>query len=201
MIDVVLATNNAGKVTEFQQLLKGLSWHVVPQSHFNLPSVAETGLTFIENAIIKARYAAEKTGLPALADDSGLVVDALHGAPGIYSARYAGENASAEQHYMKVLQELGRIPAEKRTARFHCSLVYVAYANDPTPIIAEGFWEGSILFEPTGKYGFGYDPIFYVPNHHCSAAEIPTEIKNNMSHRGRAFPKLLQALKEQQVLQ
>lgn len=192
MTDIVLATNNTGKVAEFQQLLNNLSWRIIPQSTFGLPSVDETGFTFVENALIKARYAAEHTGLPALADDSGLVVDALHGAPGVYSARYAGENASADQHISKLLQELIDVPEKNRTARFICALVYVSFPADPTPIIVQGRWEGRILNAPKGNKGFGYDPVFYVAQYQCSAAEIAPEIKNKMSHRGQALAKLLQ---------
>lgn len=192
MIDIVLATNNAGKVLEFQDLLDNLTWKIIPQSTFGLPSVAETGLTFVENALIKARYAAEHTGLPALADDSGLVVDALHGAPGVYSARYAGENASAEQHIAKLLQELNDVPEMNRTARFICALVYLSYPADPTPIIVQGKWEGRILNAPKGNQGFGYDPVFYAPQFQCSAAELAPEIKNKISHRGQALAKLMQ---------
>jgi XTP/dITP diphosphohydrolase len=200
MHDIVLATNNAGKVTEFQELLANLSWRIMPQSAFGLPSVEETGFTFVENALIKARYAAEHTGLPALADDSGLVVDALHGAPGVYSARYAGENATATQHIEKLLNELTHITEKKRTARFHCALVYIAYPADPTPIITQGSWEGHILHAPQGTQGFGYDPVFFDTTHHCSAAELSQNIKNKISHRGRALNKLLQELSDRNLL-
>ncbi len=183
-----------GKVKEFQELLNNFSWRIIPQSAFGLPSVAETGLTFVENALIKARYATEHTGLAALADDSGLVVDALHGAPGIYSARYAGENATEEQHIAKLLHELREIPEDKRTAHFHCALVYMRYPADPSPIIAQGIWEGRILNSPVGKKGFGYDPVFYLSEFHCSAAELTVEIKNKISHRGQALIKLMQEL-------
>lgn len=200
MHDIVLATNNAGKVVEFQELLVNLSWRIMPQSAFGLPSVEETGFTFVENALIKARYAAEHTGLPALADDSGLVVDALHGAPGVYSARYAGENATATQHIEKLLNELTHVTEKKRTARFHCALVYIAYPADPTPIITQGSWEGHILHAPQGTQGFGYDPVFFDTTHHCSAAELSQNIKNKISHRGRALNKLLQELSDRNLL-
>lgn len=199
MHDIVLATNNAGKVVEFQELLNDLSWRIIPQSAFGLPSVDETGFTFVENALIKARYAAEHTGLPALGDDSGLVVDALHGAPGIYSARYAGENVTAAQHIEKLLHELNSVAEEKRTARFHCALVYIAYPADSTPIIAQGSWEGRILYAPQGTQGFGYDPVFFDEKYQCSAAEISKEIKNKISHRGVALKKLLQELADRGI--
>ncbi len=200
MQDIVLATNNAGKVVEFQELLVNLSWRIIPQPTFGLPSVEETGFTFVENALIKARYAAEHTGLPALADDSGLVVDALHGAPGIYSARYAGENATAAQHIAKLLHELKHVTEKKRTARFHCALVYVTYPADPTPVIAQGSWEGRILNTPQGIHGFGYDPVFFDEKYQCSAAELSKEIKNKISHRGQALNKLLHDLSERYLM-
>lgn len=200
MREVVLATNNLGKVTEFQELLKNLNWHLIPQPKIGLASVEETGLTFIENALLKARHAAEATGLPALSDDSGLVVDALNGEPGVYSARYAGENVTMQKHIDKLLQNLINIPEEKRTARFHCALVYLSAAQDSIPIIAQGTWEGRILFSPQGDGGFGYDPVFYVEDHHCSAAELPLGIKNQISHRGRALPKLFNELRERGII-
>ena len=192
---IVLATSNSGKVAEFQQLLAPLNLRVNPQSEFNVTSVEETGLTFIENAILKARHAAEKTGLPAMADDSGLEVDALNGAPGIYSARYAGENADALTQCQKLLTELKDIPTEQRTARFHCVLVYLKHALDPAPLICQGIWEGHILTELRGNKGFGYDPLFYVPCHNCTAAELEPAVKNQLSHRGQAFAALAQQLK------
>lgn len=196
MRKVVLASNNPGKVAEFQELLKDLAWQIIPQPKIGLPSIEETGLTFVENALLKARHASEATGLPALSDDSGLVVDALNGAPGVYSARYAGENATMQQHIEKLLLALKDVPLDKRTARFHCALVFMPKPNDPTPIIAQGTWEGSILFAPQGSGGFGYDPVFFVADHHCSAAELSIDIKNQISHRGRALPKLFNELKE-----
>jgi XTP/dITP diphosphohydrolase len=192
---IILATNNAGKVAEFEQLLAPFNLAVSPQADFKLLSVAETGLTFIENAIIKARYAAEKTGLPALADDSGLSVDALKGAPGIYSARYAGEHGDFSANCEKLLAALTDVPFTKRTARFHCVLAYLQYPDDPAPIVCHGTWEGHILTEMRGTKGFGYDPIFYVASHKCSAAELEPLIKNQMSHRAKAFSALVQQLK------
>lgn len=192
---VVLASNNPGKVREFNQLFTGLGLEAVPQSGYAVPEIEETGLTFVENAILKARHAAQHSGLPALADDSGLEVDALNGAPGIYSARYAGQGASDTQNLHKLLANLGDMPEQKRTARFQCLLVFLRHALDPTPIICQGTWEGLILTEPRGHHGFGYDPVFFVPAHGCSSAELPPEIKNNLSHRGQALRALVGALR------
>ena len=192
---IVLASNNAGKVREINQLLSGLDLQVVPQSEFDIPDADETGLTFVENAIIKARQAAELSGLPAIADDSGLEVDALQGAPGIYSARYAGTGASDADNLQKLLQELKDIPQAQRTARFQCLMVYMRHAKDPTPLICQGTWEGVITFEPKGDNGFGYDPVFYVPDQHCTSAQLAPEQKNRLSHRGQALQKLIAKLK------
>ena len=191
---IVLASSNAGKLREFNQLLGDLDIEVVPQSQFNVTDAEETGLTFVENAILKARNAAQHTNLPALADDSGLEVDALHGAPGIYSARYAGPQASDAENLEKLLAMLKDVPEEKRGARFQCVLVYLRHALDPTPLICQGTWEGRILTAPRGASGFGYDPVFFVPTHACSAAELPPETKNALSHRGQALRRLLVAL-------
>lgn len=190
---VVLASSNPGKVLEIQALAGALA-EIVPQSQFNVPDAEETGLSFVENAIIKARHAARHTSLPALADDSGLEVDALHGAPGIYSARYAGKGASDWTNLEKLLSDLAEVPEAERGARFVCVMVYMRHALDPTPIICQGTWEGRILFEAKGKNGFGYDPIFFVPTHGCSAAELPPEVKNRLSHRAQALKKMLEAL-------
>lgn len=188
---IVLASSNPGKLREFNQLLGSLQIEVVPQSHFNVADAEETGLSFVENALIKARHAARLTNLPALADDSGLEVDALRGAPGIYSARYAGANASDAQNLEKLLEQLHDIPPPERTARFQCVLVYLRHAFDPTPLICQGTWEGSILTEPRGSNGFGYDPIFFIPSLSCSAAELDAPTKNSLSHRGQALRDLL----------
>ncbi len=193
---IVLATGNAGKVIEFNSLLKDVGLHVRPQSDFAVPEAEETGLSFIENAILKARNAARHTGLPAMADDSGIEVDALNGAPGIYSARYAGEQKSSADNNRKLLEALGDTPDAQRTARFQCVMAYLRHAEDPTPIIAQGTWEGRILHQPQGEHGFGYDPIFWVPTHGCSAAELPEELKNILSHRAQAFHQLLAQLKK-----
>ena len=191
---IVLASNNPGKVREFSQLLAGLHSSVLPQSAFNVPEVEETGLTFVENAILKARNAAQHAGLPAIADDSGLEVDALNGAPGIYSARYAGKGASDGNNLQKLLADIKDVAESARGARFQCVLVYMRHALDPTPIICQGTWEGSLLQAPRGAQGFGYDPIFYVPTHHCTSAELPPEVKNHLSHRAQALCKLLASL-------
>jgi len=191
---IVLASSNAGKVREFNQLLGRLQLEVVPQSHYNVADAEETGLTFVENAILKARNAAQHTNLPALADDSGLEVDALHGAPGIYSARYAGPNASDAENLEKLLGMLKDVPEGKRGARFQCVLVYLRHALDPTPLICQGTWEGRILTRPRGTNGFGYDPVFFVPTHACTAAELPPDVKNALSHRGQALRQLLASL-------
>ena len=191
---IVLASSNAGKLREFNQLLGGLQLEVVPQSQFNVADADETGLTFVENAILKARRAAQHTGLPALADDSGLEVDALNGAPGIYSARYAGAGASDADNLKKLLEQLKDVPEQNRGARFQCVLVYLRHALDPTPLICQGTWEGRILSEPRGSSGFGYDPVFFVPTHSLSAAELSPQAKNSLSHRGQALRQLLASL-------
>jgi len=194
MQDIVLASSNKGKVREINQVLAGLGVVVRPQGEFNVIDAEETGLTFVENAILKARNAAQHTGLPAIADDSGLEVDALDGAPGIYSARFAGEGASDQANLEKLLDALRDTPEEKRTARFRCLMVYMRHAKDPTPLICQGSWEGRILTTARGNNGFGYDPVFFVPTHDCSSAELPAETKNQLSHRGQALRKLVAAL-------
>ena len=191
---IVLASNNRGKVREIGQMLAGFDMEVLPQSDFNIEEVEETGLTFVENAILKARNAAEHSGLPAIADDSGLEVDALNGAPGIYSARFAGVGSSDAANLQKLLTELKDVPEAERTARFQCLLVYMRHANDPVPLICQGTWEGIITFEPQGENGFGYDPVFFVPTHNCTSAELPAETKNELSHRGQALRALVAAL-------
>jgi XTP/dITP diphosphohydrolase len=192
---IVLASNNPGKVREFNQLLAGSEFEVVPQSAFGVEEVEETGLTFVENAILKARNAAVHTGLPAIADDSGLEVDALEGAPGIYSARYAGVGASDQQNLEKLLEAIRDIPDTGRTARFQCLMVYLRHAGDPTPAIFQGTWEGRILHAPQGDNGFGYDPVFFVPDQGCSSAELAPDVKNRLSHRGQALRQLVATLR------
>ena len=193
---IVLASNNAGKLREINQLLAEEQISVVAQSELLVPEAEETGLSFVENAILKARNAAAHSGLPAIADDSGLEVDALRGAPGIYSARYAGQGASDSANLEKLLRDLDEVPDDQRSARFQCLLVYMRHAEDPTPLICQGTWEGRIGREPRGDNGFGYDPVFLVPERHCTAAELPAEVKNRLSHRGQALSKLLAALSE-----
>ena len=196
MEKVVLATGNKKKVEELNALLADLNYAVVPQSEFNVESVPETGTTFVENAIIKARHAARITGLPAIADDSGIEVDALLGRPGVYSARYAGEDASDQDNLEKLLEEMNGVPPVLRTARYWCVLVYMRHADDPTPIICQANWEGSLATEPSGENGFGYDPIFNVPDLDCTAAELEPATKNRLSHRGKALAQLAKALQE-----
>lgn len=195
MKKMVLASGNKGKVREFNQLFAGVGIEVVPQTEFGVPEIEETGLTFVENAILKARNAAAHTGLPAIADDSGLEVDALQGAPGIYSARYARVGASDQENLNKLLQQLQGVAEAGRTARFQCLLVLMEHDLDPTPLICQGTWEGTIIAVPQGENGFGYDPVFYVPQHHCTAAQLSAEVKNGLSHRGQALQKLLQLLR------
>ena len=186
---LVLASGNAGKLAELRELL-GDGFELHPQSEFGVSDADETGLSFIENAILKARHAARGTGLPALADDSGLCVDALHGAPGLYSARYAGRHGDSEANIDKLLDALAGTPEDARTARFVCVLALVRHADDPMPLVAEGIWEGRILHARAGANGFGYDPVFFSPAHGCGAAELPAVVKNRDSHRGIALAKL-----------
>jgi XTP/dITP diphosphohydrolase len=191
---VLLASGNAGKLRELGAVLAPLGVTLKPQAEFNVPEVEETGLSFVENAIIKARAAAAHSGLPAIADDSGLEVDYLNGAPGIYSARYSGGGDAANN--ARLLQELRDVPEAQRSARFQCVLVYMRHALDPTPLVCQASWEGAILFAPAGEHGFGYDPLFYVPEHHCSSAQLPPEIKNRISHRAKASALLFDALRQ-----
>lgn len=194
--DVILASSNPGKVKEIQALLATSNITIRPQSDFNVPDAIEDGLTFVENAIIKARHACKLTGLPALSDDSGIEVDFLNGQPGIYSARYAGEHSNNEANNKKLLAKLEGVEQNRRTARFQCLIVFMQHELDPTPIICQGTWEGFITLELSGKEGFGYDPLFYVPEHQCTSAELASELKNKISHRGQALQKLVAALKE-----
>ena len=195
MRTIVLATNNPGKVREINEMLAGYDLSVVSQSAFNVPDVEETGLTFVENALLKARNASMHTGFPAIADDSGLEVDALSGAPGIYSARYAGQGSTDEANLQKLLDDLREIPQSGRTARFQCLMVYLRHPHDPTPLIFQGTWDGRVLHAPRGENGFGYDPVFFVPTHNCASAELEAHIKNSLSHRGQALRALVAALK------
>ncbi len=190
---VVLASGNPGKLRELSGILAPIGVDLHSQAEFDVPEVEETGLTFVENAILKARAASGHSGLPAIADDSGLEVDFLNGEPGIHSARYSGEGDEANN--AKLLAELGTLPDEQRTARFQCVLVYMRHALDPTPLVCQASWEGRILFEPRGEQGFGYDPLFYVPDQQCSSAELPPSIINRISHRDRVSALLLEALR------
>ncbi len=191
---IVLASNNPGKLREIDQLLASAGMHVEPQQRFSIGEVEETGLSFVENAILKARHAAAGSGLPAIADDSGIEVDALDGAPGIYSARYAGPGADDAANNDKLLAELEDVPDAERSARYQCVMVYLRHPTDPTPLICVGTWEGRILREPRGENGFGYDPLFFVPTHGVSAAELDPDTKNALSHRGQALRELVARL-------
>ena len=191
---LVLASGNAGKIREFHQLLAPLGLEVRPQSEFGVPEVEETGLTFVENALLKAREASRISGLPSLADDSGLEVDALNGAPGIYSARFAGEPKSDSRNNASLLEALAEVPEGQRTGRYWCVLVYLRHAEDPVPLIVQQSWEGEILAHPRGEGGFGYDPLFWLPEQGMSAAELSAAEKNRLSHRGRALQSLAEAL-------
>jgi XTP/dITP diphosphohydrolase len=189
---LVLASGNAGKIKELQALLP--NYVLIPQTQFNVSEIEETGTTFVENAILKARHAAKISKLPAIADDSGLVVAALNDAPGIYSARYAGQGATDAENITKILHALDGVPLAQRHAYFFCVLVLMRHTDDPCPIIAQGRWDGYILEQSQGNQGFGYDPIFGVSSHDCSAAELSFDIKNSLSHRGKALKKLRQEL-------
>ena len=193
---VIFASNNKGKVVELQALLKNSKMSLIPQQELGVRDIHETGLTFVENAILKARHACKETGLPAIADDSGLEIRALKGEPGIYSARYAGDKASTYDNIKKVLSAMRDVPETEREACFHCVLVYLAHENDPSPIICHGIWKGRILSEPKGTHGFGYDPIFFDENEKKSAAELSPEVKNRISHRALALKQLLLLLQD-----
>ena len=194
---IVLASSNPGKIKEIQAILAAHT--ILPQSVFNVTDAEETGSTFVENAIIKARNAALHCKLPSIADDSGLVVDALNGAPGVISARYAGVGASDQDNVLKLLQELEGVPDEQRSARFICVMVFMEHAEDPFPVIAQGVWEGRILNHSTGANGFGYDPVFWVPEHNCASAELPAVVKNSLSHRGKALRSLTGLIKTREL--
>ena len=178
-------------------MLTPLGWTVRSQGDWEVSEAVEDGLSFIENALIKARHAARFTGLRALGDDSGLVVDALGGMPGIYSSRYAGADADARANNQKLLHALGGVPAPERTAHFYCAMVLVRHAEDPAPLISTGKWAGRIMEQPRGECGFGYDPLFWVPGNECSSAELPPEIKNSLSHRGQALTALIAQMKDE----
>ena len=191
---IVLASANAGKIKELQQMLDSLGIEVIPQSALDVPDIEETGLSFVENSLLKARNATALTNLPAIADDSGLEVDYLRGAPGIYSARFSGEHATDASNREKLLQLMADVPPDQRTARYQTIIVYMRHANDPTPIICQGTWEGTIATDEKGDGGFGYDSIFQVTETACRAAELDKDSKNRLSHRGKAMTNLLTKL-------
>lgn len=195
MSKIVLASGNVGKLRELSQILSPLGLKLIAQSDLNVPEAEETGLSFVENAIIKARNAALFTGLPAIADDSGIEVDALHGAPGIYSSRYAGPDASDTDNINALLDAMKEVPETERTARFQCVVVFMRHAEDPTPLICQGSWQGQILQSPLGDEGFGYDPIFWVSETDCTAAELSPEQKHAISHRGKAMRQFMEEFK------
>lgn len=195
MKKVILASGNPGKLSEFNDLLNNVGINIEAQSAFNVPEAVEDGLTFVENAILKARNACKYTRHPAIADDSGIEVDTLNGAPGIYSARYSGPNASDSQNNDALLKALSNTPVGQRTARYQCVLVYMRHEEDPTPIICQSSWEGEILNKPQGKGGFGYDPLFWLPEQKVTAAELGKKEKNIISHRGKAMKALADKIK------
>ena len=192
--EIVLATNNPGKVKEVNELLADTDFHILPQSEFDVVEVEESGLTFVENAILKARNAARYTNHPVIADDSGIEVIALKGRPGIYSARYAGAGASDQDNLNKLIEDIRPLKEADRKARFVCVMVFLKHAEDPTPIISQGIWEGIVITETAGQNGFGYDPMFYVPTHDCTSAELAPDIKNQLSHRGQALNLLIEQI-------
>lgn len=194
---IVIATHNQGKLGEFQEALSDLPVEFYTQGYFDINAIEEPCDTFIENALLKARHVCRATGLPAIADDSGLQVDALNGAPGVKSARYSEEHGNDQANIAKLLNELEGVPEASRTARFHCVTVYLRHASDPGPVLCEGIWEGRILKQPRGEYGFGYDPVFYVPEAHCAAGEMSMSFKNGISHRGQALACIVSKLKQE----
>jgi XTP/dITP diphosphohydrolase len=194
-LSLVIASGNPGKLRELQSMLQPLDWDVHSQSEWNIEEAEENGLSFVENALIKARHAATLCGLPALGDDSGLVVDALDGAPGIRSARYAGESAGDAANNQKLLAALHGLPEQQRGAHFYCAMVFVRHPSDPVPLITVGQWRGSILQSPRGAGGFGYDPLFWLQDKQCSSAELPAAEKNRISHRGQALAAMVEVLR------
>ena len=191
---LVIATSNKGKLAEMQPFLAAFGFEAIPQSVFGFDDAEETGSTFVENALLKARHASMQTGLPALADDSGLIIDALGGAPGLISAHYAGVHGDAKGNIARVLAEMAALENPIRSARFYSCIVLLKHAGDPQPVIAEGIWHGEILQAPMGEHGFGYDPIFWDPIRQQSAAQLPADVKNRISHRGQALQQLQQKL-------
>ena len=196
---LVLASGNPGKLAEFNALLRDAGFEVVAQASLGVADAAETGLSFVENAVLKARYAARATGLPALADDSGICVDHLHGAPGLYSARYAGQHGDNAANNAKLLRELDGVPDAQRGAFFICVLALLHHADDPAPLIAEGRWHGRVLHAPQGAQGFGYDPLFLPDGQNASSAQLDPALKNRLSHRGQALAKLREKLRAQNL--
>lgn len=194
MKKLVLASSNPGKLRELSALLDESRYKIIPQADLNVPEVAETGTTFVENAIIKARHAAQYTGLAALADDSGIVIDALNGEPGVHSARFSGSDASDESNNILLVEKLRSVPEAQRSARYQAVIVYMRNAADPSPIICEGSWEGIMVLEAKGSGGFGYDPYFHLPDYGCTSAELSADEKNRISHRGQALRLLLEKL-------
>lgn len=190
MTDIILASSNPGKLREIQAIFAEQPYTLRPQSEFSISDAEETGLSFVENALLKARHAAEHTQAIAMADDSGIEVDYLNGAPGIYSARYAGQPCDNQANNDKLIEALQGVPLAQRTARFQCVIVVVRHALDAMPLICSGTWEGVIVEQASGLHGFGYDPLFYIPTHNCTSAELAPEIKNQISHRGQALQKL-----------
>ena len=197
---IILASNNQGKLKEFHHLFANSDLRIVSQQDYNVDDADETGLSFIENAIIKARHACEKTGLASIADDSGLSIDYLQGAPGIYSARYAGKHGDDKANNQKVLQALNNVTTAKRGARFICALAFMRHVNDPTPIVCQASWEGTITEKESGENGFGYDPLFFLSEYNCCSAELTKEVKNSVSHRAKALQLLLSALQKDGLL-
>ncbi|HCU05930.1 MAG: non-canonical purine NTP pyrophosphatase, RdgB/HAM1 family [Gammaproteobacteria bacterium GWE2_42_36] len=191
---IVLASNNENKIKEVRHFFEPLSTEIIPQSLLQVPAAEETAPTFIENALIKARNACQATGLPAIADDSGLEVDALNGKPGVHSARFANAQLGSKEYCRRLLEALANVPSEKRTARYQSVIVLLRHTEDPSPIIGQGSWEGVIIDTPTGIHGFGYDPLFFLPNRQCTVAELTLEEKNQLSHRGMALRNLVRQL-------
>ncbi len=193
---IVLATGNLNKVKEINAIVESIPVVVLPQSQFQIKEAVETGTTFIENAIIKARNASEQTGLPAIADDSGIEVDALNGEPGVYSSRYSGPDSNDQKNLEKLIENIKNVPEERRSCRYWCVMVYLKHAKDPTPVVCQASWEGQLITTPMGSNGFGYDPIFWIPSQKATAAQITLEQKNSMSHRAKALKMLFAHLQE-----
>ena len=199
--EIVVASGNPGKLREFTQLFSPYRITLLPQSAFAVPAVEETGASFEENALLKARHAASHTRRPVIADDSGIEVDILNREPGVYSARYAGEGASDNENLQLLLRNVAETGARKPAARFRCVIAYVRNGDDPEPLISQGVWEGYIVDKPAGENGFGYDPVFYVPSHGCTSAQLPPEVKNVISHRGQALRRLVEIMNEVKALE